>query len=180
MFSLSGNPFLKVYGQLIRWRKETNHWYSRVYWCCDRCPRCQDYNSNSAPVCCSTNSRWVIPVVFAITSNRWASGAVPPRQRSLTTATSRERNRTAIARSYGRRPPAPRRTRPGCRWAPQTRTHWPARSVAWYLSICVAMCYKVKLCAIRAHPIAPFRPNYLGEKIYSGDPGFGALLVRGF
>jgi len=42
------------------------------------------------------------------------------------------------------------------------------------------MFYRVKLCAIHAPSDRPARPNYLGEDIYSGDPGFGALLVRGF
>jgi hypothetical protein len=37
-----------------------------------------------------------------------------------------------------------------------------------------------KLCAIHAHPTAAFGSYCLGENIYSGDPGFGALLVRGF
>jgi hypothetical protein len=31
-----------------------------------------------------------------------------------------------------------------------------------------------------AHPIALFGAYSLGENICSGDPGFGALLVRGF
>jgi hypothetical protein len=33
---------------------------------------------------------------------------------------------------------------------------------------------------IRVHPTAPFGSYCIGENNYSGDPGFGALLVRGF
>ena len=42
------------------------------------------------------------------------------------------------------------------------------------------LCCGLKLCAIHAHPTAPFGPYCLGENICFGDPGFGALLVRGF
>jgi hypothetical protein len=46
--------------------------------------------------------------------------------------------------------------------------------------ICLCAKERVRLGAVHAHPTTLFGPNYLGENIYSGDPGFAALLVRGF
>jgi hypothetical protein len=46
--------------------------------------------------------------------------------------------------------------------------------------ICVCAKERVRLGAVHAHPTTLFDSNYLGENIYIGDPGFAALLVRGF